>query len=224
MSRSAANPNVAGRSRTGVAAGYQTAAVWKPGEPGAGVVRGIHRRRWARSGAGYRPADVRGLRKSVAPGGTVQRRAGDSTAQASSTLLNVSGRALIDTANGRLRVVDGEGDLPFEEAVLDALSPDQFRYYEFLDDQLRLTVQDENGRTTSTTIWRSSPCHRQERHPADTGRSAGNCSPGDRPQGAADRRSQHNLCPVPAESEACFGGRPKVAHSASLANRPRAGP
>ena len=61
---SAANPNVAGRSRRGVTASCQAAAVWKLG---AGVVRGTHRRRWARSGAGHRPADVRQLRKSVAP-------------------------------------------------------------------------------------------------------------------------------------------------------------
>ncbi len=86
--------------------------------------------------------------------GEVQRGTSDSTAQVSSTPLKVSGRALIDAANGRLRVVNAEGDLPLDASVLDALAPDQFRYYEFLDDQLKLTVQDESGRTTSTTIWR----------------------------------------------------------------------
>ena len=116
----------------------------------------FHRRRWARSRAGYRRLTYDNF-GNLSLQGTVQRRAGDSTAQVSSPLLNVSGRALIDTANSRLRVVDGEGDFPFDEAVLDALSPDQFRHYEFFDDQLKLTVQDENGRITSTTIWRSSP-------------------------------------------------------------------
>ena len=86
--------------------------------------------------------------------GEVQRSTGGGTARVSSTPLKVSGRALIDAANSRLRVINAEGDLPLDEAVLDALAPDQFRYYEFLDDQLKLTVQDETGRTTSTTIWR----------------------------------------------------------------------
>ena len=85
--------------------------------------------------------------------GQVQRDSADSTADGSSTLLNVSGRALIDAANSRYWVVDLEGDLP-DETAFEAVSPENFRYYEFLDDQLKLTVKNSTGRTTATTTWR----------------------------------------------------------------------
>ena len=88
--------------------------------------------------------------------GQVQRDSAGSTADGSSTLLNVSGRALIDVTNNRYWVVDLEGDLP-DEAALEAVSAENFRYYEFLDDQLKLTIKDATGSTTATLTWNRVP-------------------------------------------------------------------
>ena len=70
------------------------------------------------------------------------------------TLLNMSGRAVIDAAMQRFLILDTEGNLPFDEADFATASPDRFRYYAFNGDLLELSVKDAGGQTTSLLTWR----------------------------------------------------------------------
>ena len=70
------------------------------------------------------------------------------------TLLTFSGRAAIDVAQQRFLILDTEGNLPFDEAAFATASPDRFRYYEVVNDLLRLTVRDRSGETTAILTWR----------------------------------------------------------------------
>ena len=69
------------------------------------------------------------------------------------TLLNLSGRAVIDVVQQRFLILDSAGNLPFDEADFATASPDRFRYYEFAGDRLILTVKDEDGETTALLTW-----------------------------------------------------------------------
>jgi hypothetical protein len=69
------------------------------------------------------------------------------------TVLNYTGRTVIDVANSRMVLADISGNVPAENA-LSAISPDRARYYEFVDDQLKISVKDAQGRTTALLVWR----------------------------------------------------------------------
>ena len=77
----------------------------------------------------------------------------DPAAAGGATLLNMSGRVAIDVALERFLILDSAGNVPFDEADFATASPDRFRYYEFVGDQLRLTVRNDGGETTSVLTW-----------------------------------------------------------------------
>jgi hypothetical protein len=61
---------------------------------------------------------------------------------------------VIDVAQQRFLILEGQGNLPFDEAEFAAAAPDRFRYYEFVGEELRLTVTDASGATSARLTWR----------------------------------------------------------------------
>ncbi len=84
---------------------------------------------------------------------TVQGQLENDEGRGRMTLLNLSGRAVIDVVQQRFLILDSAGNLPFDEADFATASPDRFRYYEFAGDRLILTVKDEDGETTALLTW-----------------------------------------------------------------------
>ena len=73
------------------------------------------------------------------------------------TMLTLSGRAVIDVVERRILMLDGEGNVPFDEADFATASLDRVRYYEFDGDRLVMTVRDDDGQMTARLTWRRSP-------------------------------------------------------------------
>ena len=84
---------------------------------------------------------------------TIQGQLDDDDGSGRTTLLNMSGRAVIDVVQQRFLILDSEGNLPLDQADFATASPDRFRYYDFAGDRLVLTVKDENGATTALLTW-----------------------------------------------------------------------
>lgn len=74
-------------------------------------------------------------------------------------LLNLTGRAVIDTSKQLIRILDVESDREVEAArtTLDAASLARARYYEFEADVLKLTVKDQAGNPTARLTWKKMP-------------------------------------------------------------------
>lgn len=71
------------------------------------------------------------------------------------TLLNLTGRAVIDTSKQLIRVLDVQSDREVEPTkALDAVSLERARYYEFEGDLLKLTVKDQTGNPTARLTWK----------------------------------------------------------------------
>ena len=74
------------------------------------------------------------------------------------TLLNLTGRAVIDTSKQLIRILDVESDREVEPTkALDAASLERARYYEFEGDVLKLTVKDQAGNATARLTWKKMP-------------------------------------------------------------------
>jgi len=84
--------------------------------------------------------------------GRIEREAA-TIAGVAGELLNVTGRVAIDTAQRRFLVRDVESNVDFDEAELAAASPDNFRYYEFVENRLILIVKNAAGDTTARLTW-----------------------------------------------------------------------
>jgi hypothetical protein len=69
------------------------------------------------------------------------------------TVLNYTGRTVIDAANSRMVLADISGNVPADKAP-SAISADLARYYEFVGDQLKISVKDAQGRTTASLVWK----------------------------------------------------------------------
>lgn len=72
-------------------------------------------------------------------------------------LLNVQGRAVIDTTRQELRILDLSSDRPVDEKMTATVSPDRVRTYQFEGDLLKLTIRDTAGTPTARTTWKRIP-------------------------------------------------------------------
>ena len=80
-------------------------------------------------------------------------RAAATVAGVAGELLNVTGRVAIDTAQKRFLIRDLESNVDFDEAELAAASSENFRYYEFVENRLILTVKNAAGDATARLTW-----------------------------------------------------------------------
>jgi hypothetical protein len=72
-----------------------------------------------------------------------------------SRLLSYSGNVVIDPRKKEWRLTDvaAEGTPP-EKALPPEVGPDKIRAYEFVGDELKLSMKDEAGRATGSVTWR----------------------------------------------------------------------
>jgi hypothetical protein len=97
---------------------------------------------------------------SHAVGKTAGREMGSSIPQMGPSAVTIgegfayTGRAVIDTANSRLVLMDVKSRLPSGEALPAEVPADKVRYYTIAGDTLTLTVKDAAGATTARTTWR----------------------------------------------------------------------
>ena len=68
--------------------------------------------------------------------------------------LNISGRAVIDTANQRLVFTNVGANAPLDNALPAEVALDRVRYYEFVDDLLTLSVRNSDGSVSAILTWR----------------------------------------------------------------------
>ena len=72
----------------------------------------------------------------------------------SATILNGSGRLVVDVANQRYLILDLEGNLNLGQGAFESAPPENFRYYELTGDELRVEVRNAVGRVTTRIGYR----------------------------------------------------------------------
>ena len=71
-----------------------------------------------------------------------------------STLLNASGRLVIDAVNKRYLILDLTGNLELGQGAFESAPPESFRYYELTADELRVEVRNAAGQVTTRIGYR----------------------------------------------------------------------
>ena len=79
----------------------------------------------------------------------------DSTAVGeSATILNASGRLVIDVPNQRYLILNIEGNLNLGQGEFESAPPESYRYYELNGDELRVEVRNAAGQVTARVMYR----------------------------------------------------------------------